>query len=344
VTNLPSWLSTLQQNNQIKLLGFTFFEQPTQQKNNQLHIGEIRDIAIFTEPLPIFFDENRSDCFLVQLHPLPQYSPFLVPVKVDVTHIWQFKELFLDKMRSFPPIDANVEARLCALRIRTDAVHYAMAFPEAEVKRLDFVIGIGDEETMIDLENTAQQNDFLYGGAERLASMSGGKISQFWTIASKSLISIVLNFDFTEDGAVFLLQIEYTPHPYEALVQEIKTHLPHNSILPLLPNDIPADVIGALLGFNFPHLGTEMEYFGGVLNDNDFNALLFLAAMTENDRFEEVFSPLTNHSDEGIRAFIAEEATARFCKPVIKKILANEKSLRIRAAVKQLLKENGAVL
>jgi hypothetical protein len=338
-----TWLPNIRQNNQLKLLGFVFFDLPTTWQNGRLHIGEIRDIAIFTEPLPIFFDAAEPDFCFVQVHPLPQYFPFSVPIKVNVMDIWQFKELFLDKMRSFPPINANITTRLNALRAHAEAVHYSMAFPEATVKRLDFVIGIGDEETMIDLENTAQQNDFLYSGAERLASMSGGKISQFWTIASKSLISLALNFDFTEEGAVFLLQIEYTPHPYTTLVQEIKQHLPNQPILSLLPDDVPVDVIGALMGFNFPHLGTEMEYFAGVLNDNDFNALLFLAAMTENDRFEQVFLPLTNHPNDQFRAFIAEEATARFCKPVIKKILATEKNPSIVAAVQQILMENGVL-
>lgn len=307
----PTWLANLRHNNQLKTLGFVFFETPNRLLNEWLHIGEIHDITIFSAPLPVWYDAEQADFLYIQLHPLEQYQPFSIPVKVNVTEIWQWKELFLDKMRSFPPINENVEPRLKALRTYTKAVHYAMAFPEETVKRLDFVIGIGDEETIIDLENMAQQNDFLYSGAERLASMSGGHISQFWTNASKSLISILLNFDFTEEGAIFLLQIEYTPHPYTHSVQEAKAHL-KNEVIDLLPNDVPLDVIGALLAFNFPHLGTEQEYFSGVLNNDDFNALLFLAAMTENDRFEQVFTALKKHPNQQFRDFIAEEAAARF--------------------------------
>jgi hypothetical protein len=332
-----NWLKGIQNSPRFLEMGFVIFNKKEFEESNREKdwgfagkrvIGTSQELPNYNQ-IFLFIEERNPDklFFAFQAGQETDDDFIIVPMRPTLEDFEQLFHLYVYPGSTLPQSGGMLNRLAHAANLQTAE----LISPRAEnVQRISFMVAFDDfDATMYELEDRLVMNPFL-GACLSMATAEQSKnrfMTQYLTAFSKSSFSIeripVLSSE--EDNlAVFCIRIDYQPHPFEPLIAEWKTKNLQNHPLHDFPNDIPLDVLGALLKTNFNVFWTQnmlVDCLNGVNDVEDPSAAsIFLASMCDNVDFERVFLPLAAHPDIEIRTDVAAEAFDR--KEIGKNVLA----------------------
>lgn len=298
-----NWYETLLNDVRLDTIALTIYDQEEindiieeSSAENFIEIGESEELSNFSRIL-LSYDANNPEKIRVSLGDVNNFTSFYItPTFEALANVYRD---YIDGGLYLHPMPGRGEAMV----MRQDAKAVALSAPNK--KEITFFLGLGEDwnSTMIQIENGMLHNPFVSTWPMVLATHHGndGDVSQNYTSYSASLCSTYRIEEF--GGVLFFLKVEYIPMTSDCAIQ-VKNANPEHKLLQKLPNDIPIDIIGMLMGMGDTLLLPE-DLVQDIAN-NDFDSLLTLMLMTElTGDFEAQFFPLASHKEQKFRNQIA---------------------------------------
>ena len=313
---LPPWFSSLSQQPKLQALGFSFtnaaeIEQADiSAEADYFLLGSSEDLGHF-QCIDLWYSPTEPDWLYVSLGDL--YPALHFPIKPTVRDLEQVHKDYMAPAEHLPePLLIAGEPspqELAKLYREAEPVHYE----RGKMRQVSFYLGHSQKgDTLRELESRLWENPYLSKTPLCLGSYAhDGRFSQIQSLFSCSLYS--LRHETAFGAELFFLDLQYLPKKHGDFLRNLDGQgnlAQQYPFWPHLPEDLPLDVLGAILASGYGHLETEAELLAKV-EAGQLEALMVLSVMVSDSDFSRVFLPLASHPEPKFREIIAREAQAR---------------------------------